>query len=73
MEQIEMKYTVYFYIGQGYSGLRCGPWASCFYYTEDFILRVEDAYGRTLMNTFAIYGARFSALFGDVFIHFPEY
>jgi hypothetical protein len=20
----------YFYIGQGYSGERCGPWASCF-------------------------------------------
>jgi hypothetical protein len=20
----------YFYVGQGYSGERCGPWASCF-------------------------------------------
>jgi hypothetical protein len=27
---MEMKCILYFYIGQGYSGKRCGPWASCF-------------------------------------------
>jgi hypothetical protein len=35
MGQMEMKCILnigkkYFYIGQGYSGERCGPWASCF-------------------------------------------
>jgi hypothetical protein len=34
MGQMEMKCILnigkkYFYIGQGYSGERCGPWASC--------------------------------------------
>jgi hypothetical protein len=33
MGQMEMKCISntekYFYIGQGYSGERCGPWASC--------------------------------------------
>jgi hypothetical protein len=34
MGQMEMKCIFnigkkYFYIGQGYSGERCGPWASC--------------------------------------------
>jgi hypothetical protein len=27
---MEMKCKKYFYISQGYSGERCGPWASCF-------------------------------------------
>jgi hypothetical protein len=34
MGQMKMKWILnigkkYFYIGQGYSGERCGPWASC--------------------------------------------
>jgi hypothetical protein len=36
MGQMEMKCILnigkkYFYIGQGYSGERCGPWASCYF------------------------------------------
>jgi hypothetical protein len=30
-EQMEMKCILYFYVDQGYSGERCGPWASCLY------------------------------------------
>ena len=29
MGQMEMKCILYFYMNQGYSGERCGPWASC--------------------------------------------
>ena len=29
MGQMEMKCISHFYVGQGYSGERCGPWASC--------------------------------------------
>jgi hypothetical protein len=29
MGQMEMKCISYFYMGQGYSGEWCGPWASC--------------------------------------------
>jgi hypothetical protein len=32
MGQMEMK----FYVGQGYSGERCGPWASCLTFKNCF-------------------------------------
>jgi hypothetical protein len=32
MGQMEMKFILYFSMGQGYSGERCGLWASCFIY-----------------------------------------
>jgi hypothetical protein len=31
MGQMEMKCISLFYVGQGYSGERCGPWASCLF------------------------------------------
>jgi hypothetical protein len=52
MGQMEMKCILnigekkYFYIGQGYSGERCGPWASCLssFYQINSKLGVKVAY-----------------------------
>jgi hypothetical protein len=33
MGQMEMECILYFYMNQGYSGERSGPWASCFSYS----------------------------------------
>jgi hypothetical protein len=41
MGQMEMKCISYFYVGQGYSGERCGPWASCFSIIKQRLLDVH--------------------------------
>jgi hypothetical protein len=42
MGQMEMKCILYFYIGQGYPGERCGPWASCcFFFLNSPIMTYE--------------------------------
>jgi hypothetical protein len=52
MGQMEMKCILnigkkYFYIGQGYSGERCGPWASCF----SLLIDIHLIFGTLLCHT----------------------
>jgi hypothetical protein len=58
MGQMEMKCILnigkkYFYIGQGYSGERCGPWASCL--QELRALDLEELKNFSVFRTFFLH------------------